>query len=1502
MKRLALIIFYLLMSTLTWGGSFTIDSVQCEMNYIRESMPDTNNGLIATVNYGYYDITGDRCHVLWGQSLIEDSLANHPYIGVDSLIFFFQVYQDRFDAGDTCIFVAYPLKRAWMEGNGTTDDSCGSDWAMWNDTVGDMGGCGSDSGSWGTAGCLNTTTDYDNTLQSIRIDGFGWSASLILHINFVAPGDTIFIKVTGATPIEEAINYGIITKGYSYFGVGDIYIVMYSDDNTTAAYRPGVTVYYTQQTMSQTLTAIDTNYADIGVRNDFTYVAGCIADSSKFQITSNDWSSFTTVKVTSPSDPQDTGFYSLEDTTEYKMRVISFGCETDTSNILTIYTRSEPPDSTPDSLMTTTWYTERYDPAGYGYSNPDPNIVEQGLVTLEPSFSVRAGSQDSIWAAAIQIHGSDSTDGDSFWYSGIFAFADDDTIDGGERTPKIAFPDTVGADYTRRFRAGREYFIKMQLYSGADTTASGWSAWGSFMGVSTTDWWDENYLWRNIFWFDSSHSALNAYTPMILWAKTGNGTNVAYRTPRDRGGDICYYDGYTYVCGLDTASIYDLDTKGYCYFLAKYDNATQEIIEKAIIAPAYGDNHAIPALTVAGGQLHIFIGGHNGVLAKQASYMVCDSFVADSGFVLSSMRSRCDTATAAGPDSGFINENAEWVNDELKGWYIWLRPGEDNSEDLKILANHNDTLWVESDWTIPPAEGDNYFINYPNDPQMSYSTYPSPVTVGDSVYIFFRHYGNDGEDSTGDADGTHSTTTLEDDGKNWTVNCFTGWMIMNTTQNETSFVESNIADRITITGTWTAPEDNDSYKIYTPNHGFLCYIRLDPYADSIGGAFSDRQYVINYNDHPEYIVNKGGSIYAYAFHNDLNDNRDVYVGATLWNYYGTNWQGGSAITAMKSTLDDGWFSTWTNVAGDTIGYAVDDKFYHADSTINKAACDLVDVATDSTLFGALNQSSSIVADTNGNVYLSYSIFPTDEDSTYPWNLQLCALYTARWYNDAWDKDCLTSGDSLINFRMGNYQIIEPGEWTVLGSIWDSVSSTEYTAEIKKWSATLNTDDLQWVSEMLTKNSGHGTGRIVVEPIVHPGTNKLILYQRDELTILLDGTSWPYMQLDGDDARIVIGNIGVNSTVTAWYDRNRRPVDTFGSDSTALVFNHFGGIYEDSICAVDERTFAIYYKNRIAVNPPNTRVHGTQGIYNVYDGFEEKASGSTLNSSSYWIADTGMIYNYFVDWTEAIWEGKKYAKLNSITNAKFNSTDIPILATGSQVGVHLYRNGNYGQFWLELWGDNNIPKKMGLQSGSIIYDKGYGDGWELSDTAEYVGYNTFEFMTGATLPTGALELWGYADGRKIFSSDITDTFDTGVSFWGGHGDSSVTYNGGWGTDALIGYWLKWTSGSNKDTIREIIDNTSTIIYFDHLENDVAQYDSFAIWDTTVGIYLNGTYKFDSVMVRLDTLDYGETVAGYFDGFYIRKCYESQYTDPIELIKSVEQVIRQNNAQVIFIGGD
>jgi len=382
-----------------------------------------------------------------------------------------------------------------------------------------------------------------------------------------------------------------------------------------------------------------------------------------------------------------------------------------------------------------------------------------------------------------------------------------------------------------------------------------------------------------------------------------------------------------------------------------------------------------------------------------------------------------------------------------------------------------------------------------------------------------------------------------------------------------------------------------------------------------------------------------------------------------------------------------------------------------------------------------------------------------------------------------------------------------------------------------------------------------------------------------------------MQSDGDDCRLVVGVVNDTGYV-AYTEISRRPIHTFGVDTTYLEFVIPQAIAADSV-SVTNYLIQCYFKYREANNPPKVKVHPTAGLYKKWDSFESYTADSSLGKSSNWTvvgADTVKNYTDANTWFYPIWDGGQCVISRGVTSAKYSGS--LVIGPKTLVGAYL-KSGSGSQIWLELYDDHSRCYKLGhgaydADTRGIFYNRGDSAGWALSDSVLFVdSYNDVRFrIGGVAMANGAYPIYGYVNDMLIFSSSDDDTAYTGRQTSGSVFDYKfIDETQSWDVDGLIGDWLKITSGTYKDTVRQITDNTATNVIFAALPGNVAQYDSFAIWDSTLGYAYSDPQ--DSIRICTDsTAGRGTTPINYFDGFYLRKTYDSYMTDEaIDLSTSV-----------------
>ncbi len=283
-----------------------------------------------------------------------------------------------------------------------------------------------------------------------------------------------------------------------------------------------------------------------------------------------------------------------------------------------------PPAPGPTSCKVTTWYSEHFDPSGYGSENPntlDPPKYVTYLHGENSGFSA-VSMGDSVDYAWIQIG---TTAGDSnFWNSGYLAIS---RIDSAERCEKILL------DSSKTIQDGITYHWRIKF--GEDST-SGWSLWSSdqtFEGVAPIEWWDTTYTHRRNIRVDTSgsHDLLYSGYTVPFEMQTGYG-EVLFEDGVVNAGIpnapcMDYYEGYSYI------SYFGDSTNGQGVLrVGKYNHGTKTWTQATVDTIAGSgdkvDVHNYPVILVGNDEkLHLWRGSHHG----QALYYRTDSTHAGNG-------------------------------------------------------------------------------------------------------------------------------------------------------------------------------------------------------------------------------------------------------------------------------------------------------------------------------------------------------------------------------------------------------------------------------------------------------------------------------------------------------------------------------------------------------------------------------------------------------------------------------------------------------------------------------------------------------------------------------------------------------------------------------------------------------------------------------------------------------------------------------------------------------
>jgi hypothetical protein len=134
----------------------------------------------------------------------------------------------------------YNMRRDWVEGNNYGSSGSGASWTYY----------GAGTGSWGTAGAANTSSDrYDTNLWGAGSSSFSTTGSKTIDLN--SDG----ISVVQGWVAGSLSNYGLTIQNYSAGSSSNNDLRISSSENTTTANRPLLNVTYCAgSTTTHTLT------------------------------------------------------------------------------------------------------------------------------------------------------------------------------------------------------------------------------------------------------------------------------------------------------------------------------------------------------------------------------------------------------------------------------------------------------------------------------------------------------------------------------------------------------------------------------------------------------------------------------------------------------------------------------------------------------------------------------------------------------------------------------------------------------------------------------------------------------------------------------------------------------------------------------------------------------------------------------------------------------------------------------------------------------------------------------------------------------------------------------------------------------------------------------------------------------------------------------------------------------------------------------------------------
>lgn len=394
-----------------------------------------------------------------------------------------------------------------------------------------------------------------------------------------------------------------------------------------------------------------------------------------------------------------------------------------------VYIVSEPPETAPTECKLTTWYSETFDPDGYGDCCPGAPCEEPRYVTYlhgeNAGFSAvsRIDNVDSAW---IQI-GTTASDS-NFWNSGAIEITQ---IDSADRCEKILL------DSSKTIQDGIQYHWRTKFWN-----SSGWSDWSVdhiFEGVAPIEWWDTLYTHRRNIRADTSHDLLYAGYTIPFEMSTGYGVvlsdegNVNSGIPNAPSMD--YHDGYSYISymGDSTSGQGILRVGKYNHGSGEWTQITVDTISGS------GDQvnvHNYPVILVGDDEkIHLWRGGH----ASQGLYYRTDSTHAGNGINITDW-SGPDTITALAACTYPIP-----AIDTSGNLYVFFRHYDhsyhDHAHYCYVKSTDNGANWGDRQHII-------YYYDYEMDGSKAPSVYNGGVTIDDNnrchiLVSWWEAYGNE---------------------------------------------------------------------------------------------------------------------------------------------------------------------------------------------------------------------------------------------------------------------------------------------------------------------------------------------------------------------------------------------------------------------------------------------------------------------------------------------------------------------------------------------------------------------------------------------------------------------------------------------------------------------------------------------------------------------------------------------------------------------------------------
>jgi hypothetical protein len=485
------------------------------------------------------------------------------------------------------------------------------------------------------------------------------------------------------------------------------------------------------------------------------------------------------------------------------------------------------------------------------------------------------------------------------------------------------------------------------------------------------------------------------------------------------------------------------------------------------------------------------------------------------------------------------------------------------------------------------------------------------------------------------------------------------------------------------------------------------------YKSTDGGlTWGDRHTVVDYS------ANYGGIASCYCGGIQYKNGR-FHIVITFWDWYrGVN--KGRAIDYFYS--DD--FENWYEKDGTRVGETDNDPITFADITPVVSSGD--GSWPNPPIYHT--NSEALVIDSYGRPYFLYQ----------EWNTVIgeeCDLWIAKWSGSAWsltDLSALSGSPQMARYRQGSVLYLDlTDRLFVYAFAWPATAEEQFGGELYVWVG--DNYGATWGHQYLSANSAYGIGQINVLPEPR-GAGRLLFINRCADLFLFVDKNYPYIQVDGDDLRIIRHQYHN----AAWTDTelDRLP-DFFQNENSAIYFMTDLPTPANMNYPHAHGRYFVYFSNPAATSAP----HDIDNIWTFYDSFESYASGSNLNGQGGWTVTgssaTVISCNDMTYWinahTNKLWSGKMFLRLTGSTTVAEHSLSLD----GHWLDVKMWREGGGGTVYIELYDSVSTNWIRFGMSSQFWYQKSGGSKVYPGITTNSGRYHDFLFRINSS----GVSLWG-----------------------------------------------------------------------------------------------------------------------------------------------------------------